>query len=114
MSRKRLPFHSHTMSLRSRVVPLVSCTTVARVDVNRLISVDLPTFGKPTIATVPSSEEGSDPLTIGSSNPLGCVGSVSWCSFIGVRACLDGRCLVARPAAGMDLGEPVEEHVDAA
>ncbi len=54
ISRKRLPAHSQTSSLRSRVVPLVSWTTAARVEVSRLISVDLPTFGKPTIATVPS------------------------------------------------------------
>ena len=34
--------------------PGVSWTTAARVAVRRLTSVDLPTFGKPTIATVPS------------------------------------------------------------
>ena len=53
ISRKRLPFHSATSSLRSRVVPCVACTTAWRVAVSRLTSVDLPTFGKPTIATVP-------------------------------------------------------------
>ena len=37
ISRKRLPFHSQTSSLRSRVVPCVSCTTAARVAVSRLI-----------------------------------------------------------------------------
>ena len=51
--RNSLPFHSQISSLRSRVTPGVSWTTAARVPVSRLIRVDLPTFGKPTIATVP-------------------------------------------------------------
>ena len=55
ISRNCRPFHSQTSSLRSRVVPCVSCTTAARVAVSRLTRVDFPTFGKPTIATVPSS-----------------------------------------------------------
>src|SRR5207247_1663948 len=55
-SRKRLPFHSQTSSLRSRVTPGSSCTTAARLPLRRLTSVDLPTFGKPTIATVPSRD----------------------------------------------------------
>src|SRR5207249_2126863 len=50
---KRLPAHSATSSLRSRVTPGVSCTTAARDSVSRLTRVDLPTLGKPTIATVP-------------------------------------------------------------
>ena len=50
-----MPFQSPTSSLRSRVTPGVSCTTAARDSVSRLTSVDLPTFGKPTIATVPIS-----------------------------------------------------------
>ncbi len=54
ISRKRSPFHSQTSALRSRVVPWTESTTAARVAVSRLMSVDLPTFGKPTIATVPS------------------------------------------------------------
>ncbi len=41
----RLPFHSQTSSLRSRVTPGVAWTTAARDSVSRLISVDLPTFG---------------------------------------------------------------------
>ncbi len=53
ITRKRRPRHSTTSSFRSRVTPGVSCTTAARVAVNRFTSVDLPTFGKPTIATVP-------------------------------------------------------------
>src|SRR5207237_2347782 len=57
ISRKRLPFHSQTSSLRSRVTPGVSCTTAARDSVNRFTNVDFPTFGKPTIATVPSRGE---------------------------------------------------------
>ena len=55
ISRKRLFPHSQTSSLRSRVTPGCSCTTAARVPVRRLTSVDLPTFGNPTIATVPRS-----------------------------------------------------------
>ena len=53
ISRKCLPFQSAISSFRSRVTPGVSCTTAWRVSVSRLISVDLPTFGKPTMATVP-------------------------------------------------------------
>src|SRR5215218_6576558 len=53
--RKRRPFQSATTSLRSRVTPGVACTTASRDSVNRLTSVDLPTFGKPTTATVPAS-----------------------------------------------------------
>ena len=53
-SRKVTPFQSHRSSLRSRVTPAVWCTTAARLWVRRLTSVDLPTFGKPTIATVPA------------------------------------------------------------
>ena len=52
-----MPLHSQTISLRSRVTPGVSCTTAARVPVSRLTSVDLPAFGKPTIATVPSEAD---------------------------------------------------------
>src|SRR5207253_1514335 len=47
--------HSQISSFRSRVTPGVSCTTAARVPVSRFTIVDLPTFGKPTIATVPMS-----------------------------------------------------------
>ena len=54
-SRKRCPDHSQTTSLRSRVTPGVSWTTAWREPVSRLTSVDLPTFGKPTTATVPRS-----------------------------------------------------------
>src|SRR5262245_49101524 len=54
--RKRVPAHSHTTSLRSRVTPGVSWTTAWRVPVRRLTSVDFPTLGKPTTATVPASE----------------------------------------------------------
>src|SRR4051812_8974055 len=54
-SRNSRPDHSQISSLRSRVTPGVSCTTAAREPVSRLISVDFPTLGKPTIATVPSS-----------------------------------------------------------
>ena len=50
-SRNSCPVHSQTSSLRSRVTPGVSWTTACREPVSRLTSVDLPTFGKPTIAT---------------------------------------------------------------
>ena len=50
--------HSQTISLRSRVTPDVSWTTASRVSVRRLMSVDLPTFGKPTMATTPRSGGG--------------------------------------------------------
>src|SRR6476469_3674308 len=59
ISRKRLPFQSATTSLRSRVTPGVSCTTAARDSLSRLTSVDLPTFGKPTTATVPASSSAT-------------------------------------------------------
>ena len=49
------PPHSTTICLRSRVTPGSEWTTVSRVAVSRLTSVDLPAFGSPTIATVPSS-----------------------------------------------------------
>ncbi len=54
-SRSRLPLHSQTISLRSRVTPGVSKTTAERVADRRFTSVDFPTFGKPTTATVPRS-----------------------------------------------------------
>ena len=46
-----MPFHSIFPYWRSRVVPLVSSTMAARVCVSRLNKVDLPTLGRPTIAT---------------------------------------------------------------
>ena len=60
MSRNVVPDHSQRSSLRSRVTPGVSWTTAVRVAVRRLISVDLPTFGKPTIATVPAISTSAD------------------------------------------------------
>ena len=54
ISRNSVPAHSQTSSLRSRVTPGVSWTTAARVPVSRLTSVDLPTLGNPTTATVPA------------------------------------------------------------
>src|SRR4051794_6735488 len=53
--RKRWFRHSQISSLRSRVTPGVSWTTAARDPVSRFTSVDFPTLGKPTIATVPIS-----------------------------------------------------------
>ena len=47
---KLRPFQSVASSLRSRVMPEVSCTTASRDCVRRLTSEDLPTFGKPTTA----------------------------------------------------------------
>src|SRR3954466_8436991 len=55
ISRKRWSRHSQISSLRSRVTPGVSWTTAARDPVSRFTSVDFPTLGKPTIATVPIS-----------------------------------------------------------
>ena len=54
MTAKAWPPHSTTSSLRSRVTPGAASTTASRVCVRRLMSVDLPTLGKPTTATVPS------------------------------------------------------------
>ena len=45
MSVKRRPFHSASISLRSRVTPGRSCTTASREPERRLTSEDLPTFG---------------------------------------------------------------------
>ena len=46
-----LPFQLHLPYWRSRVVPAVSLTIARRDCVKRLNKVDLPTFGRPTIAT---------------------------------------------------------------
>ena len=46
-----MPFQSILPYWRSRVVPLVSLTMAARVCVSLLNRVDLPTLGRPTIAT---------------------------------------------------------------
>ena len=45
ISAKLRPFQSVGSSLRSRVIPDVSCTTASRDCVSRLTSEDLPTFG---------------------------------------------------------------------
>jgi hypothetical protein len=45
MSVKRRPFHSHGISLRSRVIPGRSWTTASRRWVSRLTREDLPTLG---------------------------------------------------------------------
>ena len=88
-----MPAHSQTSSLRSRVMPAVSWTTAARVAVSRLTSVDLPTLGKPTIATVPSRSSG-----------LGARGCVSLVGHGGGAS--------PRPALRVHVGEPVEEHAE--
>ena len=59
MIRNRAPAQSTRSSLRSRVTPGVSWTTAVLDSVSRLTSVDLPTFGKPTTATVPASSRPS-------------------------------------------------------
>src|SRR5947209_13277117 len=63
------PFHSHSSSLRSLVTPGCSWTTASRPPQSRLISVDLPTFGKPTTATTPAIRRvsGASPEAIASS-----------------------------------------------
>jgi hypothetical protein len=57
------PFHSTGTTLRSRVTPGISWTTVVRVAVSLLMSVDLPALGAPTTATTgrrrPSSGTGT-------------------------------------------------------
>ena len=50
-SRAGLPRMSASPSLRSRVRPGRSDTSAVRLPVMRLNNVDLPTFGRPTIAT---------------------------------------------------------------
>ena len=46
-----LPHHSHSAYSLSRVTPGVSSTMERRFPTRRLNSIDLPTFGRPTIAT---------------------------------------------------------------
>ena len=48
---KLRPFHSHSAYSRSRVTPGVSSTMESRRPARRLKSMDLPTFGLPTMAT---------------------------------------------------------------
>src|SRR3990172_5912482 len=50
-TRNGMPVHSARNSRRSRVTPGFSCTTAARRFRNRLTNVDLPTLGRPTMAT---------------------------------------------------------------
>ena len=45
-------FHSHSYCTRSRVTPGVSSTIASRLPRNLLMSVDLPTLGRPRIATI--------------------------------------------------------------
>src|SRR3990172_4198291 len=47
-----MPFHSPSATIRSRVVPGTSWTTARRSPARRLKRVDLPTFGRPTRATI--------------------------------------------------------------
>ncbi len=63
--RKLWPAHSATSSLRSRVTPGCSSTIVARRPTIRFTNVDLPTFGRPTTATIGSRATGT-PSTISS------------------------------------------------
>ena len=44
--------HSHSPKMRSRVTPGVSSTMERRCPISLLNSVDLPTFGRPTMATI--------------------------------------------------------------
>ena len=52
MMMKRRPPHSHSYWMRSRVTPGVSSTIASRRPKKRLINVDLPTLGRPKIATI--------------------------------------------------------------
>jgi hypothetical protein len=56
---KRRPFHSAVPYTRSRVVPGMSSTIASRCPMRRLKSVDLPTLGRPTIATTGSEADGA-------------------------------------------------------
>ena len=49
---KRRPPHSHSYLIRSRVTPGTSSTIASRRPRNLLINVDLPTLGRPSIATI--------------------------------------------------------------
>ena len=51
-SKKLCPVHSHSQKIRSLVTPGVSSTIAMRWPVNLLKMVDLPTLGRPTIATM--------------------------------------------------------------
>ncbi len=53
-SRKGTPCHSASTSLRSRVTPGFSSTMATRLPTMRFTRVDLPTLGRPTMATVGS------------------------------------------------------------
>ena len=55
------PDHSASYRTRSRVTPGMSSTTAARRPMIRLTSVDLPTFGRPTIATTGTATSSSAP-----------------------------------------------------
>src|SRR3954452_17534547 len=106
MRRKRFARHSQISSLRSRVTPDVSWTTAARVPVSRLTSVDFPTFGKPTIATVPMS----------SCSDIGCKPArkrrTAACQEAGgTRVALRGRQPARAGGEGADLAERAEGAV---
>src|SRR5919197_3165546 len=107
---KRFPAHSATSSLRSRVTPGVSCTTAARDSVRRLTSVDLPTFGKPTIATVPASGwlRSSSPLVSSATPPR----LEPWLCFIGPASSRSPRLASGRLAGADELLDPADDVLD--
>ena len=52
MTSKVFPFHSTSVMFRSRVEPATESTIALRSPLIRLNRVDLPTFGRPTMATL--------------------------------------------------------------
>ena len=55
----RTPYHSASVDTLSRVVPGVSETIAIRLPARRLNSVDLPTFGRPTMAIIGKAITGN-------------------------------------------------------
>src|SRR6266545_1635386 len=107
ISRNCLPFHSQTSSFRSRVTPGVSWTTACREAVRRLTSVDFPTFGKPTTATVPASVAGGSGRESGTDKLFDPLHDVVDAELRGIEKLRVGRglhpcgiALVAKPQVG--------------
>src|SRR5215208_3556986 len=69
-STKVVPSRSRSVSIESRVVPGISETIVRSWPTRALTSDDFPTFGRPTIATVPTSSSGSGSVAALMGGPL--------------------------------------------
>src|SRR3954452_24709691 len=59
------PPYSTTVETRSRVTPAVGSTMLMRLPASQLNSDDLPTFGRPTIATIGRATRGASEKQIG-------------------------------------------------